>query len=190
MRLAATRYPGSPTTPTSPSCSRSTRTERRPQPPHGAAHPDAGRHAPARGGAARPAPRAPSACHGRGMLPRSMRAAATPGSSSEARASPCCSPSTTPRAPSCMRCSRPAEDARGYFLLMEQVRAAQASRSPSIAIATPSSGPPPSSAREARRRPSSRGRWRSWAIGPPDLRPLTAGQGPGGAHGGHARTAS
>ena len=80
---------------------------------------------------------------------------------------------------------RPAEDARGYFLRSSRCCAAQASRSPSTAIATPSSGPPPSSAREARRRPSSRGRWRSW--GSPDLRPLTAGQGPGGAHGGHVQ---
>ena len=56
-----------------------------------------------------------------GMLLQISTAAITPGSSSAARASPCCSPSTTPRAPSCTRCSEPPRTPRGYFLLMEQV---------------------------------------------------------------------
>jgi transposase len=54
---------------------------------------------------------------------------------------------------------RPAEDARGYFLLMEQVLRRSGRRSRSTATATPSSAPPP---RSVTAPPSSRGRWRNW----------------------------
>ena len=64
-------------------------------------------------------PSTASRAHATGGDAAPSTAAITPGSSSEARASPCCSPSTTPRAPSCTL-FRPAEDARGYFLLMER----------------------------------------------------------------------
>ena len=78
---------------------------------------------------------------------------------------------------------RPAEDARGYFLLMEQVL-----RRSGVPLALYSDPP----RRLPGLRPAARGRrgvhpvraGDGGAGGPPDLRPLTAGQGPGGAHGG------
>ena len=61
---------------------------------------------------------------------------------------------------------RPAEDARGYFLLTEQVLRRSgiplALYSDRHAVFRASAQQRVVSAREARRRPSSRGRWRSW----------------------------
>ena len=124
-----------------------------------------------------------SACHERGCCSRST-AAITPGSSSEARAFALLLAVDDATCAVVHALFRPAEDARGYFLLMEQEL-----RCSGIPLALYSD--------RARRlpglRPAARGRrgvdpvraGAGGAGGPPELRPLTAGQGPGGAHGGH-----
>ena len=144
----------------------------RPQPPHGAAHPDAGRHAQPEAAPPATAPRAARA--------HAERGDAAPGRRQPPRLARATRPALRPPAR-----RRPPRRGRPWLLPADRAGAA------------PLRHPARPLQRSPRRlpglRPAARGRrgvhpvraGDGGAGGPPDLRPLTAGQGPGGAHGGH-----